>query len=116
MSRPPARALARLSQLLEQERSQILAGRYDGLEAIATRKAALLSRIEAADPGPDALAPVVAQLRRNQELTGAACAGMRDALSALKEARGRGQRLETYGPDGRQSLDCSATRGPVRRA
>ncbi len=67
--RPEARS--DLAQLLEEERSAILAGRWDALDALARRKEAAL-----ADAGD--LAPLAASLARNQALLAAALEGVRE--------------------------------------
>lgn len=103
-----------LAALLEEERSLILAGAWEDLEALAARKEAGLAALAA--KGEDRLAPLAAELARNQALLAAAIEGLREAgrrRVALASSRAR---LVTYDAQGARAELPMASPRVERRA
>jgi len=93
--------------LLERERTELLAGRFDGLEGIAGAKAELLDRLERLIPqsrgtGPvrDALDGLIRESRRNERLIGAALSGVRSARRSISAILATRRGDVAYAADG----------------
>ncbi|MBP1805059.1 flagellar protein FlgN [Rubellimicrobium aerolatum] len=87
-----------LALLLEEERRLILAGAWDGLQALAPRKAAGLAALPR--EGGAALAPLARGLARNQALLSAALDGVREAVRRRAAMATMRRGLVTYDAQG----------------
>lgn len=97
MAHAEARAAARLDRVLAAERQALRSGRYDLLDDLARRKAALVEALGATAEGAALLARALPRLARQQRLLGAARDGLRQAREAVTRPP---VALRTYGPDG----------------
>ena len=93
--------------LLARERDALLAGEFDGLDAIASEKARLLDAIERAIPrtrgtrrARRALEALITDSRRNERLIGAALNGMRAARRSIAAIVATRNGDVAYAPDG----------------
>ena len=90
-----------LLTLLETERAAIRTGDFEGLEALAARKANLAARLADDPPARGLAVRLDRALARNARLLSAACDGIRAAqarLTALRDVR-RGLSLYTASGD-----------------
>lgn len=110
----PAGALA---DLLAREAALLRAGAFDGLEALATEKAALVEALAIADvPPPDAATrSLQAAAQRNAILLQAARDGLAAASRRLAELSAAPTGLQVYDGAGRRAkLDGAAPRNSRR--
>ncbi len=106
-------ARSSLEDLLERERSLILAGRLSDLARLAPLKESLIETISALRD-PKALGRLKAAARRNEALLAAAATGVRSALNRVREIRGQAGTLQTDGADGSRAR-VSTVRGSLER-
>ncbi len=103
-----------LETILREERTLILAGRFDALGPLTTRKADMLTRIPDANiPGPR-LAALADQVTRNQALLDAAIRGMSAARTRIQAVIGAGSGLSTYDRRGQKS-ELAESKGTLRK-
>lgn len=107
-------ATGALLRLLEAERAEILAGRFDSLDDLTRRKLQHLGELPRWTVGRARLRAIAAQLQRNQALLDAAIGGARAARSRLLTVAGKAGTLTTYSSDGRRS-EITAPGGALRK-
>ena len=119
MSRPALPELRRMQQILQREQRALNAADMPALMKLAPRKAALLERLESADPAGPALARAVRQLRdqarRNARLFEAALRGLTDAQALVRRLSVDADD-QTYHRDGRRQKVNPPGRSFERRA
>ncbi|MEJ2000457.1 MAG: hypothetical protein P8X77_03560 [Maritimibacter sp.] len=103
-----ASVVSLLEDLLETERSAIMAGEIGSFQRFAQDKERLLQRLARTDVEPDELKRVQRKAERNQELLVAAARGLKAATARLEMIAKRGSNqdqgsLRTYGRDGASS-------------
>lgn len=101
--------VARVSALLEAERSALLSGRVEALPELADRRLRLMSDPHVAAASDEELRRLGALLERNMRLARAAAAGIRDAARRVREIRTAAGPIGSYGARGeRVSIGTSA--------
>ncbi len=94
--------LDELEDLLERERTFLLAGEIEHLERIMNQKIRLLKKV-AASTDTKALERIGAKARRNASLLGAASKGIKSVVERLAQIRKGPSTLVTYSSDGQRS-------------
>ncbi|MDA5557423.1 flagellar biosynthesis protein FlgN [Shimia sp. MMG029] len=110
-----------LTTLLEEERSILIEGKLDALEALLARKEALfeeLEELQEEDPiDLDTLAPLQDLFRRNHALLESTQSGLRATQERMGTMRRVRTSLETYTNTGqRQAVQMSAGQRVEKRA
>lgn len=104
MTQPPAVDLEELKTLLGEERDALRAGRFESFDDIATRKTALMAKLEAVTT-TQSLAEMT-RLRedaiRNAELLNVARKSLADAVRKAQLRLDKPRGLTVYGADGRK--------------
>lgn len=107
-----------LDDLLDRERTALIAGDLDGLTRLHDHKAGLidaLSRFDAKDA--DGLSDLNAKVERNQALLDSALDGIRSVARRLAAIRRVRQSLDTYDARGKKScVDMGVDRSVEKRA
>lgn len=119
MPRPDTdEALSALEGLLDVERHAIRNGEFGGLDQLAAKKSALLDRISASGPRPDAGALDRLRIKAdaNQRLLAAALRGVRAAQRRLDMIRRASRSLNTYDNLGRAQTIGGGNSTVERRA
>ena len=107
-----------LSDLLDQERTALLAGDLDQLADMYDTKDALIAAInESPDRSLQSLQMLDSKVKRNQLLLNGALEGIRTVTNRMAELRRIRQNLETYGADGKKrSIDMPHDGSVEKRA
>ena len=107
-----------LDDLLESERSALVAGDLDRLSRLHDRKAALVEALARFDLSQsEELAALNAKAERNQALLGSALSGIKSVARRLEAIRRVRQSLDTYDANGRKTcVDLSVDRSVEKRA
>lgn len=108
----------RLDDLLDAERSALLAGNLEKIGPILERKEQVIDIFNALDPKREpGLEAVQKKLMRNQELLDGALEGIRKVAARMAVMRRVRQSLETYDQRGkRQTIDSVVLRKIEKRA
>lgn len=109
--------LAELTDLLETEKSLLLAGRIEAVSDLEEPKVELIDRLTQMDrPSAEALQALQQKVARNQALLEASRKGFRAASDRLAEIRKAMLRLDTYTRTGEMQNLGRATPSIERRA
>ncbi len=109
------KAHAALEQLLAQERHNLLAGRFDGLEATLRAKTRLLDRLRSERTDPRQLEALRTKALRNQALLAAAGKGIEAARNRLAAIQATPDPMRTYARDGTTAAIAPPNRKDVNR-
>lgn len=107
------RALDRLSQILEIERTALLAGDLGALEALGPEKEAIAATFDESD-GRE-LQSISGALARNGALLAAARDGVTTVLSTLQNQRTARSTLSSYDSSGKATTISKTPHGTERR-
>lgn len=107
------RALDRLSQILEIERTALLAGDLDAIDALCAEKEEIAATFDDSD-GRD-LQAISGALARNGALLAAARDGVTTVLTTLKDQRTARSTLSSYDSTGKATTISKTPHGTERR-
>jgi hypothetical protein len=102
------RLVAEIARLLGSERDLLLAGRYDALPAILSRKEQLFGAPQMASLGQLDLDRIRADVIRNQKLIASARDGVAGAAERLELLRQSMAGFRSYGREGRPEMVSGA--------
>jgi len=105
-----------LNDLLEKERSALLAGNLETILRLKDEKERLLARFAGSSPDETTLRHMREKANRNQHLLVAAARGIKSVSQRLKDLRAQKANLRTYDKSGHHQEISNRARGFERRA
>ncbi|SLN21118.1 FlgN protein [Roseivivax jejudonensis] len=116
MTDTPIQTIEALDSLLDEERTALVSGDLEALDALMSRKSDLIEalRLEAMDL-PDEIEPLQLKLRRNRELFEEALAGLRSVADRLQELREVEEGGGTYDGTGQRHALETRARGRLEK-
>ena len=111
----PARWATKVLTMLADERAMLRAGRFDGLDEIARKKARYIDDLAQMSLPADMLQRLNRELVQNAALLQAALEGVQTARQIIIAA-GEGKSVRVYGRDGMQSLGAGPGAALERKA